>query len=413
MSPCPLCGCDISSFIISLDAEFVMCSNEDCVYPFAEDTKVFRTTITVKRTPEAIASARKRKAQTAAGSAGSDAKATTKKIKPDEQQKLTPPKPTSTAGPSSTIATPPTIAGPFSAIALPAIKAPTTHAKAPSALTGVSITPAAAKVSAAPAPTNLSAVPAPTNVSAVTLTPISTPSEQLSIIDLLAIDSVLGPAVATPETTHRDATTLNDFFSSIPDYDNNNTSAVPFSTAPSNALGMFSTQVPSDSISVPATSTQISTAPTTEYTTSSATPISSPTELLPTSDLLSANSAIASNVASMITPAPTPTRATSPTDATALSDLLSSIPGFDAASQTLDLDGLPDLAFDFLPDETWTSPVTPPNHLSPIDALSSKQNPDVSANSLEDLLFSNDFDIAFSDDYGAMLEDVLQSQAQN
>jgi hypothetical protein len=120
------------------------------------------------------------------------------------------------------------------------------------------------------------------------------------------------------------------------------------------------------------------------------------------------------------TPAATPPDTTSQSDAQVLSDFLSSIPDFETTITTTTLANLPSknvsnldefhgLSLDFLDADPWTPPVTPPNQPLPVNTLSSKQNPDMSAANLESLLFGNDFEIAFDQEFSAELQAVLQS----
>ncbi|KAF9910349.1 hypothetical protein EC991_006848 [Linnemannia zychae] len=369
MSSCPLCGHGISTFAISLDAEFIMCGNENCVYPFAEDSKIVRASLIDKRSPEAIASARKRKAQSLVSS---DSKAAAKKTKSDSPRKPAPPM--RTAVPS-----------------LGPVKPPTK----------VSIRPHTTPTAPASVHT---AVPATAPSGAST-----TPAEQLTLSDLLSVDANFAPKVGSTTTHNTSHRTLNDFLSSIPDFDvaipENTSSAAPPTAMASSRKG-------------PAKPTKLSVVPTTNFSTPAPTPLSSPTELLSASDLLSVDHVMTT----VPTNTPVTTRATTPTDTTAiedakvLSDFLSSIPDFDtnatadhSSKETSHLDEFQDLSLDFLHTEPWTPPVTPPNQPLAIDSISSKQNLDMSAANLESLLFGNDYEIAFDQEFSADLEAVLRS----
>ncbi|KAI1309498.1 hypothetical protein EDD11_004084 [Mortierella claussenii] len=57
---CPLCGGIVAKFTISFHADFVMCSNEDCVYPF-QDNKSFKASVFDRRPPASHSGVRKRK----------------------------------------------------------------------------------------------------------------------------------------------------------------------------------------------------------------------------------------------------------------------------------------------------------------------------------------------------------------
>ncbi|KAG0295968.1 hypothetical protein BGZ96_010499 [Linnemannia gamsii] len=378
MSSCPLCGYGISTFAISLDAEFVMCGNENCTYPFEEDAKVVRASVVDKRSPDAIASARKRKAQLLVSS---DIKAAAKKSKPDSQRKPSPPT-VKSAGPSSTfvkpLVKPTSTAPPTSPCILTAV--PPVHVRVPSTATRMSTTSA----------------------------------EQLVLPDLLPAGAGLVPASgssAIPATSHANATTLNDFLSSIPDFDNVVNPAAT-SSAPPNSLG-------ASTIRTLAKPAKLSTSSTANFATPASTPLSSPTELLSTSDLLSVDTAMAPIFAPTSTPAATPPDTTCHSDAQVLSDFLSSIPDFDTTITTTlanlpskdmsNMDEFHGLSLDFLDAEPWTPPVTPPNQPLPIDTLSSKQNPDMSTANLESLLFGNDFEIAFDQEFSEELQAALQS----
>ncbi|KAF8979057.1 hypothetical protein BGZ46_005856 [Entomortierella lignicola] len=61
MSCCPLCGRAVAKFTLSFHSEFVMCSNEDCVYPFQDDN-VFKTSVIDKKPPGTHVNPRRRKA---------------------------------------------------------------------------------------------------------------------------------------------------------------------------------------------------------------------------------------------------------------------------------------------------------------------------------------------------------------
>ncbi|KAF9153631.1 hypothetical protein BG015_003010 [Linnemannia schmuckeri] len=375
MSSCPLCGYGISTFAISLDAEFVMCGNENCTYPFEEDAKVVRASVVDKRSPEAIASARKRKAQSLVLS---DTKAAAKKSKMDGQRKPAPPTAIS-AGPSSCNVKP--------------------HPKATSA--------------APPKSTSLTAVPTISAGAFSTATSAPTsPTDQPTISDLLSVDAALAPTVgptAIPATSHTNAAILNDFLSSIPDFDNVGNPAVTSPTAPPNSLG-------ASSIRTSIKPAKLSTASTVHFATPASTPLSSPTKLLSASDLLSVDAVMASTAVPTSTPAATPPDTTSHTNAKELSDFLSSMPDFDTSTtanltskDASNLDEFHGFSLDFLDSVPWTPPVTPPNQPLPIDTHSSKQNPDMSAANLESLLFGNDFEIAFDQEFSAELQAVLQS----
>ncbi|KAG0322433.1 hypothetical protein BGZ97_006543 [Linnemannia gamsii] len=380
MSSCPLCGYGISTFAISLDAEFIMCGNENCTYPFEEDAKIVRASVVDKRSPDAIASARKRKAQLLVSS---DMKAAAKRSKLDSQRKPAPPT-VKSAGPPSSVVKPlvkPTSATPP--------KSPSTLMAAPPVLVKVPST--ATRVS-------------------------TTPAQQLAPPDLLSVNATLAPAdgpSAIPATSHANAATLNDFMSSIPDFDNFVNPAATSSTAPPNSLGASSTRTPTKLA-------KLSMSSTTNFATPASTPLSSPTELLSTSDLLSVDALMAPIAAPTNTPAATPPDTTSQSDAQVLSDFLSSIPDFETTITTTTLANLPSknvsnldefhgLSLDFLDADPWTPPVTPPNQPLPVNTLSSKQNPDMSAANLESLLFGNDFEIAFDQEFSAELQAVLQS----
>ncbi|KAF8939767.1 hypothetical protein BGZ47_008052 [Haplosporangium gracile] len=376
MSSCPLCGYGISTFAISLDAEFVMCGNENCTYPFEEGAKVVRASVIDKRSPEAIASARKRKAQSLVSS---DTKAAAKKSKMDGQRKPAPLTAIS-AGPSSCNLKP----HPKATSAAPA--------KSPSTFTAVPPTPVRALSTATRVPTSS--------------------ADQLTLSDLLSVDAALARTVgpsAIPTTSHINATVLNDFLSSIPDLD----SVVnPAATSPITLPNSLS----ASSIRTPVKPAKLSTTSIAKFATPASTPLSSPTELLSASGLLSVDAVMAPTAAPTSTPAPTPPDTTSHTDAKELSDFLSSMPDFDTCSTTSltskgasNLDELHGLSLDFLDAEPWTPPVTPPNQPLPIDTLSSKQNLDMSAANLENLLFGNDFEIAFDQEFSAELQAVLQS----
>ncbi|KAG9071960.1 hypothetical protein KI688_006179 [Linnemannia hyalina] len=374
MSSCPLCGYGISTFAISLDAEFVMCGNENCTYPFEEDAKVIRAAVTDKRSPEAIAVARKRKAQSLVSP---DTKATAKKSKMDGQRKTTPPTAVS-AGPSS-----------------------------------CSVKPLAKLTSAAPvkSPSTLTAVP-PNPVRAhLTARVPATPADQLTLSDLRSVDASLAPKVgqsAIPASGQTNATTSNNLLSSIPDFENVVDSTVTSPTILSTALGTSSTRTS-------AKPAKLSTSSTANFATPASTPLSSPTELLSASDFFSVDAAMVTTAELTSTPAATPPDTTSHSDAHALSDFLSSIPDFDTTTtanfppnSSSNLDDFHSLSLDFLDTEPWTPPVTPPNQPLPIDTLSSKQNLDMSAANLESLLFDNDFEIAFDQEFSAELQAVLQ-----
>ncbi|KAF9431100.1 hypothetical protein BGZ76_000578 [Entomortierella beljakovae] len=64
MTCCPVCGGIVAKFTVSFHAEFTMCSNEDCTYPF-EDNAVFKTSVHDKRPPSGHNLAKKRKTTTA------------------------------------------------------------------------------------------------------------------------------------------------------------------------------------------------------------------------------------------------------------------------------------------------------------------------------------------------------------
>ncbi|KAF9548447.1 hypothetical protein EC957_006663 [Mortierella hygrophila] len=374
MSSCPLCGYGISTFAISLDAEFVMCGNENCTYPFEEDVKVIRAAVTDKRSPEAIAVARKRKAQSLVSP---DTNTTAKKSKMDCQRKPAPP--TAISGPSSCSFKP--LAKLTSAAS----------AKSPSTLTAVPQIPIRAHLTAAKVP--------------------ATPSDQPTLPDLRSVDASLAPMVgqsAIPASGQTNATTSNNFLSSIPDFEN---VVDPTATSPtilSTALGTSSTRAS-------AKPAKLSTSSTANFATPASTPLSSPTELLSASDFFSADAATVTTVELTSTPAATPPDTTSHSDAHSLSDFLSSIPDFDTTTtanfspkSSSNLDDFHSLSLDFLDAEPWTPPVTPPNQPLPIDTLSSKQNLDMSAANLESLLFDNDFEIAFDQEFSAELQAVLQ-----
>ncbi|KAF9339045.1 hypothetical protein BGZ91_007203 [Linnemannia elongata] len=375
MSSCPLCGYGISTFSISLDAEFVMCGNENCTYPFEEDTKVVRASIIDKRSPEAIAVARKRKAQSLVSS---DTKAAAKKSKMDGQRKPAPPT-TVSAGPSS-----------------------------------CNVKSLTKPISAAPAqsPSTLSAVPPiPVRVYSTAMRGPATPADQLTLSDLLSDDASLAPTVGTsaiPATSQTNTTILNDLLSSIPDFKNVFDSATTFPTTSSTALGSSPSRTPVK----PA---KLSTTSTANFATPASSPLSSPTELLSASDLLSVDAVMVTAAGPTNTPAATPPDTTSHSDAHALSDFLSSMPDFDTTAaanfpskSASNMDEFHNLSLDFLDAEPWTPPVTPPNQPLAIDTLSSKQNPDMSAANLESLLFGNDFEIAFDQEFSAELQAALQ-----
>ncbi|KAG0016956.1 hypothetical protein BGZ80_008746 [Entomortierella chlamydospora] len=87
MSNCPLCGDTVAKFAISFHAEFMMCSNEDCVYPFQDDTN-FKASIIDKRPPGALNASRKRKALSTPEDSTSDANPKlTKKPRPVDSLK--------------------------------------------------------------------------------------------------------------------------------------------------------------------------------------------------------------------------------------------------------------------------------------------------------------------------------------
>ncbi|KAF9110708.1 hypothetical protein BGX27_005993 [Mortierella sp. AM989] len=74
MSCCPLCGDTVAKFTLSFHSEFLMCSNEDCVYPFQDDNE-FKASVIDKRPPGSQSASRKRKAlSTLNDSTTSDAK---------------------------------------------------------------------------------------------------------------------------------------------------------------------------------------------------------------------------------------------------------------------------------------------------------------------------------------------------
>ncbi|KAF9146404.1 hypothetical protein BGX30_000750 [Mortierella sp. GBA39] len=375
MSSCPLCGYGISTFAISLDAEFVMCGNENCTYPFEEDAKVIRAAVTDKRSPEAIAVARKRKAQSLVSP---DTKATVKKSKMDGQRKPAPPTAVS-AGPSSCSVKP------LSKLTSAA------SAKSPSTLTAVPPIPIRAHLTAARVP--------------------ATPTDQLSHPDLRSVDVSLAPMVgqsAIPATGQTNATTLNNPLSSIPDFENVVDLTATSPTTLSTALGTSSTRTS-------AKPAKLSTSSAANFATPASTPLSSPTEFLSASDFFSVDAAMMTTAELTSTPAATPPDTTSHSDAHALSDFLSSIPDFDTTTtanfppkSSSNLDDFHSLSLDFLDAEPWTPPVTPPNQPLPIDTLSSKQNLDMSAANLESLLFDNDFEIAFDQEFSAELQAVLQ-----
>ncbi|KAF9924066.1 hypothetical protein FBU30_005906 [Linnemannia zychae] len=322
MSPCPLCGCSINSFAISLDAEFVMCSNENCAYPFTEDSKIVRASIIDKRTPEEIANARKRKTQSLASSI---TKTHIKKQKADGHRNSTPPILSAEPLPESPSIT--SISSPMSSTAIPSCSAyvlPTT-----------------------------SGIPA-------------TPTEQLTLTNLLSVDAVQESAFglnASSTTSQPNTSSLSDIFSSIPDFDN---------------IMATSTTLP----------VVLDTTPVT---------ISSKSTIEP------ANSAV-----DFATPAPTPI--SSPTE---LSKFLSSIPDFDNTASstskvTPHLDEFNSLDLDFLHSEPWSPPVTPPNQPLSIDTPT-KHASNISTTTLESLLFGNDFEIAFDQEFSTEIEAVLQS----
>ncbi|KAF9119638.1 hypothetical protein BGW39_000155 [Mortierella sp. 14UC] len=389
MSSCPLCGYGISTFAISLDAEFIMCGNENCVYPFTEDSKVVRASLVDKRCPEAIASARKRKAQSLVSS---DIKAAAKKTKLDSQRKPAPPMLTS-AVPSLNPVKPLT-----KVTSITTAKPPTTLSRRSIPATGASTAPASTRT-AAPTATST----APSGLS-------TTPAEQLTLSDLFFIDATFAPEVeqtATRATSHTAASTMADFLSSIPDFDiamQENTSSAVLPT------------LHSSSSEIPAKPAKLSVVPTTNFATPASTPLSSPTELLSASDLLSVDAVMAPTTAPMNTPAATPADTSAIEDAKELSDFLSSIPDFDtnttanySSKKAPHLDEFQDLSLDFLHAEPWTPPVTPPNQPLVIDTIPSKQSLDMSAANLESLLFGNDYEIAFDQEFSADLEAAFRS----
>ncbi|KAK3839091.1 MAG: hypothetical protein JOS17DRAFT_770220 [Linnemannia elongata] len=381
MSSCPLCGYGISTFAISLGVEFVMCGNENmnpvetCTYPFEEDAKVVRASVIDKRSPEAIAIARKRKAQSLVSS---DTKGASKKSKMDSQRKPAPPSAIS-AEPSSCS---------VKSLAKPTSAAP---AKSPSTLTAVP--------------------PIPVNAHSTAPRVPAAPADMLTLSDPFSVGASLAPTVgpsAIPVTNRTNVTTLNDLWSSIPDFENVVHPTATSPTTPSAASGTSSTRAPAKPAKLSATSTA-------NFATPASTPLSSPTEFLSAADLLSVDPIMATTDGSTSTPAATPPDTTSLSDAHALSDFLSSIPDFDTTTTTSfssksasNLGEFHGLSLDFLDAEPWTPPVTPPNQPLPIDTLPSKQNPDMSAANLESLLFDNDFEIAFDQEFSAELQAVLQ-----
>ncbi|KAK3848019.1 MAG: hypothetical protein J3R72DRAFT_484982 [Linnemannia gamsii] len=386
MSPCPLCGYGISTFAISLDVEFIMCGNENCVYPFAEDSKVVRASLIDKRSPEAIASARKRKAQSFVPS---DTKAITKKSKLDGQRKPAPPIATS-AVPSSSLKNTLT-----KAISTTPIKPPSTLiTRAPATHTAPTPTLTAVPSSASTAPSGVS----------------TTPSEQFTPSDILSVDAPLAAEVGSATTRATDYTTSatwNDFLSSIPDFDIV-TPGITSSAVPTAAQDSSSSRTA-------AKPAKLSVVSMTNFATPASTPLSSPTELLSASDLLSVDAVMTPLTASTNTPAATPTDSTAAEDAKEISDFLSSIPDFDtnatsnhSSNEALHLDEFHNLSLDFLHADPWTPPVTPPNQPLTVDTLPSKQSLDMSAANLESLLFGNDYEIAFDQEFSADLEAVLQ-----
>ncbi|KAF9355974.1 hypothetical protein BGX26_005867 [Mortierella sp. AD094] len=92
MSCCPLCGDTVAKFTVSFHAEFVMCSNEDCVYPFQDD-KDFKASVIDKRPPGAHSTSRRRKALSTPEDSTSDANPkSTKKPRPADSLKTKLPK---------------------------------------------------------------------------------------------------------------------------------------------------------------------------------------------------------------------------------------------------------------------------------------------------------------------------------
>ncbi|KAF9173905.1 hypothetical protein BGX21_008204 [Mortierella sp. AD011] len=117
MSKCPLCGDTVSKFAISFHAEFMMCSNEDCVYPFQDD-KNFKASIIDKRPPGALNASRKRKLLSAPedSTSGANPKLTKKPRPADSLKTKSSKKPKPLSGLPAAPTPPSNIDNPISAI---------------------------------------------------------------------------------------------------------------------------------------------------------------------------------------------------------------------------------------------------------------------------------------------------------
>ncbi|KAG0260102.1 hypothetical protein BG011_002121 [Mortierella polycephala] len=383
MSSCPLCKSTILQYAISLHAEFTMCSNEDCVYPF-QDEKICQTSIIDKRGAGAQGINRKRKATAPPAFPDLKAKisgASTTAIKkrkavvvgssaPIPSRKIVTATPLSPLSP--VISTQPALP-----IRKPSISTTATSASAPAtAAMGSTAKKAVKAPKAATASSTVAAIPK--NYAATTPSNITTaiPANYAST------------HAATTATASTTATAIPMDFTTSP-------ATIAATAIPTNFV------VSSAATTTTAIPASIATAPA--ITTATA---SMPMSAIPESGLSEHLFALA---------APSTTEATAST-----TGIAQATPSSNSSIPTSPIEALPDLTFDFLPSESWTTPVTPPDILLQLDNTSKVLDPqtEVSATKLEDLLFDDEFYNDFGNiegstvqpEFDADFEAMLQQQ---
>ncbi|KAF8938010.1 hypothetical protein EDD21DRAFT_62054 [Dissophora ornata] len=328
MTACPLCKGPLERLGISLKRDFVMCINEDCVYPF-QDEQVLLSSVIDLRAPGHRSLDRKRKPETLTSSKSSSAESTqqsaAKKLRDaDSSAKLISTATTTYTNASAANASSSTLTSTASGAPLfySASKSSGVDKLSGSGNTNIH---AATKTVHIPAPrkeTSKSAPPSAEAPTKETATPVGRSSATTAVPTLPSIPaSTLTSAIPVPTSTIALPATAS-------------TSAIPATAAISRAVSSIPDEIP------------------VSLSSSTSSRAASPTAISSNSNL---------------------SQPGSPTD-------------------------LPDLTFDLFPNESWITPVTPPDTYSPwADGTSKAINPAAvatpSTTSIESLLFDDSFDI--------------------
>ncbi|KAF9195269.1 hypothetical protein BGZ51_002784 [Haplosporangium sp. Z 767] len=383
MSSCPLCKSTILQYTISLHAQFTMCSNEDCVYPF-QDEKICQASISDKRVAGTQGIIRKRKIIASPVSSDPKANISDASTAAIKKRKVV-------VGSS----------------------APIPNRKS------VSATPLSPAISTQPA------LPIHKPI-------ISTAATSSSTLTTAAMGSAVKMAVRVPK-----AATAPNTVDAIPKNYAATTPSKVTTAIPTNYASTLATTTATASATAPTTATAIPTDFTTSPATTAATAI-------PTNYAVSPTTTTTIEIPASITTAPTITAATVSKPMSAIpesglpehlfplaasstteiiaptTEIVQATPSSNSSILTSPIEALPDLTFDFLPSESWTTPVTPPDMLLQLDNTTKvlDSQTEVSATKLEDLLFDDEFYNDFGNikgttvqpEFDADFEAMLQQQ---